>query len=145
MKRHTRNLATFISFYQIICFGKCGYLQGSITPSSSHMSSSPKGYPSKNINKPNSTNILMRGTNELISKLIESYSSKQALSSSHMSSKGISPQIYRLLLHFVAVAGYTAPALLQIANGVMMNRIATMAFLLHIAHYRRQSTCLFGR
>jgi hypothetical protein len=62
-----------------------------------------------------------------------------------MSSKGISPQIYRLLLHFVAVAGYTAPALLQIANGVMMNRIATMAFLLHIAHYRRQSTCLFGR
>jgi hypothetical protein len=52
---------------------------------------------------------------------------------------------YRILLHFVPVECYTAPAFVADRNGEMNHRFATMAFLLHIAHYRRQSTCLFGR
>jgi hypothetical protein len=51
----------------------------------------------------------------------------------------------RILLHFVPVECYTAPAFVADRNGEMNHRFATMAFLLHIAHYRRQSTCLFGR
>jgi hypothetical protein len=51
----------------------------------------------------------------------------------------------RILLHFVPVECYTAPAFVADRNGEMNHRFATMDFLLHIAHYRRQSTCLFGR
>jgi hypothetical protein len=60
-----------------------------------------------------------------------------------MPRKGISPQIDFCCTSYQSRVTQHR-LLLQIANGVM-SRFVTMAFLLHIAHYRRQSTCLFGR